>query len=52
MLKFLATTENIKKKQDQNDRIIIAGKWSNLAAENCYSQFPILNLKRVELFYS
>ena len=42
----------ISEKQNQNDRIIIKGKWSNLAAGNCYSQFPILNLKRVELSYS
>ena len=42
----------ISEKQDHNDRIIIAVKWSNLAAGNCYLQFPILNLKRVELSYS
>ena len=52
MLNFLAKTENLRKTRPKNDRIIIAGKWSNLAAGNCYSQFPILNLKRVELSYS
>ena len=53
-MSFSSFSQQLKKseKLDQNDRIAIAGNCSNLAAGNCYSHFPILNLKRVELSYS
>ena len=48
MPSFLAETENIKKKEDQNDRNTIAGKWQIKTVGNCYSQFPSKRA-RVEL---
>ena len=50
MLKFLATTENIRKIRPEQP-IYNCGKVLKKAAGNCYSQFPDLNQTRVELSY-
>ena len=51
MLNFLAKTENIRNTGSERPNCN-RGKVVKLTAGNSFSQFPILNLKRVELAYS